>query len=207
MNTHGFKVGDRVVEDHGHGDAGVIVGFVGGLVRVLWDNDKLAHNSCEVHELDDGWLIHEPTPQKPYDKHDAKCFGFPCDGECKPVVVPTDGPKGGHLSFMAPAVDSAGRKATPVYEGCVRYFPAAMQLVARLSKVGNDKHNHGEPMHHARAKSTDQGDCILRHQMDVGTLDPDSNLDHAVGVAWRALAQLQILAEEQYGWPKAPGAK
>ena len=102
---------------------------------------------------------------------------------------------------------SAERKAMPIYSGVVRYFPAALALVSVLSRKGNEKHNPGEPLHHARGKSTDHGDCIIRHQMEVGTIDPDTQLDHAVGVAWRALAQLQELAESKYGWPLAPGAR
>lgn len=101
---------------------------------------------------------------------------------------------------------SAGRKATPVYTGVVRYFPAALALVSKLSKAGNDKHNPGQEMHHARGKSMDHGDCIVRHQAGVGTVD-ENGLDHAVGVAWRALAQLQEIAEREHGWPVAPGAK
>jgi hypothetical protein len=112
--------------------------------------------------------------------------------------------------FMHPARTSAERKESPTFRGCVRYFPAALELVGRLSKIGNDKHNPGEEMHHSRGRSNDHGDCIVRHQQDVGKLDDGeggSGLDHAVAVAWRALAQLQELAEKQYGWPVAPGAK
>ncbi len=109
--------------------------------------------------------------------------------------------------FMGPACTSAERKESPTFRGVVRYFPAALELVGRLSKIGNDKHNPGEDMHHSRGKSNDHGDCILRHQVDAGSIDADSGLDHAVAVAWRALAQLQELAEKQYGWPLAPGAK
>ena len=108
---------------------------------------------------------------------------------------------------MSPPTTSAERKAMPVFSGCLNYFPAALQLVSVLSKLGNDKHNPGEPLHHARGKSMDHGDCIVRHQLEAGTIDPDTGLDHAVGVAWRALAQLQELAEKRYGWPMAPGAK
>lgn len=108
---------------------------------------------------------------------------------------------------MSPPTTSAERKAMPIYRGVLRYAPAALHLVSALSKKGNDKHNPGEEMHHAREKSSDHGDCILRHQMEVGTIDPDTELDHAVAVAWRALMQLQELAESKYGWPKAPGAK
>ncbi len=105
------------------------------------------------------------------------------------------------------ADDSSAHKGRPVYTGCLQYFPAALSLVSVLSRLGNDKHNPGQPMHHARGKSTDHGDCIVRHQMGVGTIDPDNELDHAVAVAWRALAQLQELAERQYGWPVAPRAR
>lgn len=110
-------------------------------------------------------------------------------------------------SHMHYTTDSAARKEMPINSGVVRYFPAALSLVALLSKKGNDKHNPGEPLHHNRAKSGDEGDCLMRHQADVGTIDPDTELDHAVAVAWRALSQLQKLAEAKYGWPKAPGAK
>lgn len=102
---------------------------------------------------------------------------------------------------------SAARKGMPIYRGCLRYFPAALALVSVLSRKGNEKHNPGEEMHHARGKSADHGDCILRHQIQVGEIDEEMGLDHAVEVAWRALAQLQELAEKKYGWPVAPGAR
>lgn len=101
---------------------------------------------------------------------------------------------------------SAERKGIPLATGCLYYFPAALAEVAKLSKIGNDKHNPGQPMHHARGKSNDHADCIVRHQIDAGTIDPDTGLDHAVMVAWRALAQLQELCEQR-GAPLARGAK
>ena len=101
---------------------------------------------------------------------------------------------------------SADRKAIPLATGCLYYFPAALAEVAKLSKLGNDKHNPGQPLHHARGKSTDHADCIVRHQIDAGTIDPDTGLDHAVMVAWRALAQLQEILESR-GAPLARGAK
>jgi hypothetical protein len=101
---------------------------------------------------------------------------------------------------------SQARKDRPLFRGCLSYFPAALALVSVLSKKGNDKHNPGQEMHHSRVKSSDHGDCILRHQVDVGSIDPEMDLDHAVEVAWRALAQLQELAEKRYGWPRAPAA-
>lgn len=93
--------------------------------------------------------------------------------------------------------DSTARKATPIFSGVLRYFPDALAAVARLSKLGNDKHNPGEPLHWSRDKSNDHGDCIVRHQVEFDHIDPDSGEYHAVAVAWRALAQLQLLEEKR----------
>jgi hypothetical protein len=90
--------------------------------------------------------------------------------------------------------DSDARKAAPIATGVLDYFPDALADVARLSKIGNDKHNPGEPLHWARGKSNDQADCILRHMIDRGTIDTDGVL-HDAKVAWRALAQLQLAIE------------
>lgn len=94
-----------------------------------------------------------------------------------------------HLS-----TDSAARKQQPIATGVLDYFPDALADVARLSKVGNDKHNPGEPLHWSRGKSDDHADCILRHMIDRGTIDTDGLL-HDTKVAWRALAQLQLSIE------------
>jgi Domain of unknown function (DUF5664) len=96
--------------------------------------------------------------------------------------------------------DSKERKDTPIFSGVLQYFPDALAAVARLSKYGNDKHNPGEPLHWSREKSTDHGDCVVRHQMHYDKIEPDSGEYHATMVAWRALAQLQLL-EEQRGRP------
>lgn len=93
--------------------------------------------------------------------------------------------------------DSAIRKATPIYSGVLRYFPNALAAVARLSKAGNDKHNPGQPLHWSREKSTDHGDCIVRHQLSPETVDPETGELHAAAVAWRALAQLELLEESK----------
>lgn len=90
--------------------------------------------------------------------------------------------------------DRKARKDTPIYSGVLAYFPDAIADVARLSRIGNEQHNPGEPLHWARDKSTDQADCIIRHQMENGTLDTDGVL-HDAKVAWRALAQHQLAIE------------
>lgn len=88
--------------------------------------------------------------------------------------------------------DSKLRKDSPVFSGFMQYFPNAIFEVARLSKASNDKHNPNEPLHWSKDKSNDHGDCLARHQLEVGTTDSDG-FDHAVKVAWRAMAQLEIL--------------
>lgn len=107
--------------------------------------------------------------------------------------------------------DSAERKNYPLHAGCLKYFPAALAGVAKTSKAGNDKHNPGQELHHARGKSMDHGDCILRHLMDLDGLlaanaSQDEVLAEANSLAWRALALSQEL-HERYGAPLAPGAK
>ncbi len=102
--------------------------------------------------------------------------------------------------------DSKARKGIPIVRGCLDYFPAALAAVAELSRKGNEKHNPGEELHHARGKSTDHADCILRHLMDRGTVDPEDQIRHSVKVAWRALALLQEELEAA-GAPLARGAR
>jgi len=107
---------------------------------------------------------------------------------------------------QAMPVDSKERKNVPLVTGVLDYFPAALAAVARLSKFGNDKHNPGEDLHWARSKSNDHADCIARHLVDRGVIDPETGMSHTVEVAWRALALLQ-LEEEERGAPMARGAR
>jgi len=100
---------------------------------------------------------------------------------------------------------AADRKAIPIVRGCLDYFPAALAAVAAVSKAGNDQHNPGQEMHHARGKSSDHADCIVRHLMDRGTIDSDG-MRHSAKVAWRALALLQEELEAA-GAPLARGAR
>ena len=86
--------------------------------------------------------------------------------------------------------DSDERKELPIATGVLDYFPLALAEVARCSKVGNDKHNPGQPLHWDRAKSTDESDCLIRHFLERGTVDTDG-IRHSAKVAWRALALLQ----------------
>ena len=105
--------------------------------------------------------------------------------------------------------DSAERKEIPIHAGVMRYFPAALAAVARLSKYGNDKHNPGQDLHHSRGKSMDHADCIMRHLMDLEErpYDPVSGLPEVASIAWRALALCQEWLENHEGAPMAPGAR
>jgi hypothetical protein len=89
---------------------------------------------------------------------------------------------------------AAERKAIPVATGVLDYFPAALAAIAVLSKVGNDQHNPGEPLHWARGKSMDQADTLIRHFLERGTIDHDG-IRHSTKMAWRALALLQLELE------------
>lgn len=92
-----------------------------------------------------------------------------------------------------------GRKAHPVFTGVLMYFPDAIAAVAHVSKVGNDQHNPGQPLHWAREKSTDQMDTAARHQMDhgVGNIKDTDGTYHLAKAAWRILAELQLTIEKE----------
>lgn len=82
------------------------------------------------------------------------------------------------------------RKGIPVYSGFLAYFPKAIAAVAKLSKIGNDQHNPGKPLHWDRSKSGDELDALARHLLDIAETDTDDT-PHEVKVAWRAMANLQ----------------
>jgi hypothetical protein len=97
------------------------------------------------------------------------------------------------------------RKGMPLASGVLRYFPDALLVVAEVSRVGNEQHHPGEPLHWDKSKSTDEADALMRHLLDAGTLDTDG-LRHSGKVAWRALALLQReLDAEAAESPPEPG--
>ena len=119
---------------------------------------------------------------------------------------------------MTLPTDSAARKRFPLASGLLDYFPDALAEVANVSWVGNEKHNPGEPLHHARGKSMDHADCIMRHLMQRGEFDevecvnPETGektvyrVRHSACLVWRALALLQMELEAA-GAPMARGAR
>lgn len=116
--------------------------------------------------------------------------------EHQSAVSPTAPPPAPVPVFMS--TDSAVRKMMPVASGCLKYFPDALLLVAWISRVGNEKHNKGEPLHWAKEKSGDEPDAEIRHLLDHFRgevpdpgLEPLGELGHLASKAWRALAHLQ----------------
>lgn len=110
-------------------------------------------------------------------------------------------------------IESNDRKEYPVYSGPVKYFPKALAEVAHVCKTGNDKHNPGQPLHHARGKSSDHADCIMRHLIDMkedmgrGVGYDENGVAQVAYIAWRALALAQEWFEKYENAPVAPGAK
>ena len=92
------------------------------------------------------------------------------------------------------SLNSAERKEIAIYRGLFSYFPDALAAVARHSVRSNEKHNPGTEPHWAREKSKDHKDCIARHLIGVGGFDEGQR--HSVGLAWRALANLQLEIED-----------
>jgi hypothetical protein len=176
--------------------------------------------------LEPGWTDHGPDwllvgkqaipLGSARDRAEARCCGDYAPGTCEtcPLIVKaaeaTSRPRpasprpvrfgvGIAAGFVGARLttNSAERKATPITSGVLDYFPLAMAAVARLSKRGNDKHNPGEPLHWAREKSTDHADCIARHLIERGTIEPESGEALEACLAWRALALLQLAEEKR----------
>lgn len=102
--------------------------------------------------------------------------------------------------------DDDNRDGYPLYSGLMAYFPAALMEVAKWSKVGNDKHNPGEKLHWSREKGTDHEDQIARHLLDARVKEKNGFYE-AVALAWRSLALLQTILEEEEGRPEGANSK
>ncbi len=126
-------------------------------------------------------------------------------------ILSPDGPGAPRRTTLP--TGSAERKEVALYEGVLKYFPAALAGVAWISYMGNLKHNGaGMPLRHSRGKSMDHLDCVLRHMVDLhedhgaGVGLDENGVPQAFYIAWRALAHAQEWAEKNLGAPMAPGA-
>lgn len=173
-----LKVGDRVFVAGGALYKSSPAGF-GVIFR------RYALGGCDV-KMDDGitWDVRPEELTLAHEHHSAAPSFMAAvekviDGACKPATDKTE---------------AQIRKERPVARGVLDYFPDAIMAVAELSRIGNEQHNPGQPMHWAREKSTDHADCIVRHLIDRDTVDTDG-VRHSAKVAWRALALLQTELE------------
>lgn len=91
---------------------------------------------------------------------------------------------------MSLPTDAKTRKNMPIATGVLDYFPLALAAIAEVSRIGNDQHNPGQPLHWDRSKSTDEADSLIRHFLERGTFDTDG-VRHSAKTAWRALALLE----------------
>lgn len=94
--------------------------------------------------------------------------------------------------------DDQDRKDLPIFDGVLMYFPNAIAAIAEVSRMGNEQHNPGEPLHWARGKSMDQYNTAIRHMMDhrMGQRY-NGRARHLANAAWRILAALQLDIEEE----------
>ncbi len=143
-----------------------------------------------------------------------------CDGDEAAFMVGMNNRKArrAHLQGIAPASpplhspnlslsdDDAVRGDYPMFDGLLAYFPNALAEVAKVSKIGNEQHNPGQDMHWARDKSTDHGNKIMRHLVDLGKRD-GRGVRHSAALAWRALANLQEELERDEQLPPSRASK
>lgn len=121
----------------------------------------------------------------------------PYDPDAAPAEPQYAGETGRPLSLPD---DDAVRGDYPMFDGLVAYFPNALAEVSKVSKIGNDQHNPGQPMHWRRNTSMDHENKIMRHLVDAGTRD-GRGVRHTARLAWRALAMLQEELERDEGLP------
>jgi hypothetical protein len=94
--------------------------------------------------------------------------------------------------------DAHARKALPIWTGFVMYVPDVLAAVAEVSRLGNEQHNPGEPLHWAREKSTDQMNTAFRHMLDHarGKRFDTDGARHLAKAIWRLCAELQLDIEQ-----------
>lgn len=90
---------------------------------------------------------------------------------------------------MSLPTDPKQRKLLPIGTGVLDYFPDALAAIAEVSRLGNEQHNPGQPLHWAKEKSTDHDDALIRHFLERADLYARAQM------AWRALAGLQMAIE------------
>lgn len=100
-----------------------------------------------------------------------------------------------------PDVRGAGAKydqGKPRLHSVVRYFPRALQEVARVNEHGASLHGW-DTWHTIDEAEARYQDALLRHELAEAmgeARDPGSKLLHAAHRAWNALAVLELMLRE-----------
>lgn len=105
-------------------------------------------------------------------------------------------------------MSEVGRKddqgKAPIIQGCLWYFPRALQAVANTSRYGKEKYDttYSERNFMLVKEGVERyTDGLGRHlageRIDEGGVDPESGLLHAQMVAWNALARLELMLEQR----------
>lgn len=101
-----------------------------------------------------------------------------------------------------PRLRVAGKKydayKAPIVQGCLNYFPRALEAVALVSKYGADKYSvaySDQNWRRVDGAIDRYSDALLRHLSAVnfdGEYDPESAHLHLAHAAWNALAILEM---------------
>jgi hypothetical protein len=87
------------------------------------------------------------------------------------------------------------RKNTPIYEGCIFYFPNALALIAENSLAGQAQHEPDMPLMWHRHKSRDELGSLARHLLDYAIAEAEGDyegmLSATKAMAWRACAHAE----------------
>ncbi len=137
-----------------------------------------------------GWSIHVPQVPVPREMRDTT---GPKSAARMAELFEVESSPDSPFTTVGLTDDAEARKSAPVDDVINGYFPNTVIELARYAKYGNDKHNPGEELHWAYTKSTDHGNCLMRHQMQADEIDPSSGYYHAVAVAIRALMQCETI--------------
>jgi len=131
----------------------------------------------------------------------------PCD--CKNCSCKTEKAPGG-TNFLNPEKNlevreeivldgiDLRRKGQPVYTGVLKYFPDAIKYIGHVSLVGGKQYGQDETnIFWDRDNTSVNEDALVRHLIDHSKNPKDTDGVYHLGkVAWRALAALQEMLEE-----------